>query len=346
MTSEAFEEINTRSIISPVTAQAGTITTGIIYIRTVEYVLEWSAPVRIFRLKDPENPEEGTLTGTLDGEQAVDAQLVIEVQDFRDDDGDSSTTSVPVPTSAPDNSGGGGGGGGPNCFSAKSTVEVTGKGILPISKLTIGDFVHVGNGDFSQVYSFGHYDTQSKTDFLQIHAEGLLEPIEITSAHMLYVNDVALRADQVQIGDMLGKHKVWNITTMTRAGRFAPLTNSGDIVISGVRASCYVAFLDGLPPRFMNTITHVVLGARRLKCYANFNLCENEQYTDEEGIADWLSPSLSFLTDLEGYQGIIQAGVGLLALPVINLSFIVEPKMVSISSVGTMIGSLFAFSWA
>jgi hypothetical protein len=47
------------------------------------------------------------------------------------------------------------------CFSGSSTVQVHKKGQVALSPVQIGDLVHVGNGKYEPVYSFGHYDPTS-----------------------------------------------------------------------------------------------------------------------------------------------------------------------------------------
>jgi hypothetical protein len=59
------------------------------------------------------------------------------------------------------------------CFAAINTVFVKGKGIIPMHKLEVGDFVQSGDQgqSFSRVLSFMHIDRNAEVKYLQIHME-------------------------------------------------------------------------------------------------------------------------------------------------------------------------------
>ena len=65
----------------------------------------------------------------------------------------------------------------PPCFSAFDTVEAQGKGMISMDSLEIGDYVRAGK-DFSRVFSFAHLDLDAEGNFLQIHTEGSVAPLE------------------------------------------------------------------------------------------------------------------------------------------------------------------------
>lgn len=127
------------------------------------------------------------------------------------------------------------------CFSDQNTVDALHKGQIPISKVQIGDYVSCGNGRRSRVISLGHTDDAAEATYLQIHAKGLEKPLEITSSHMLFIAGQSALASQVMVGDMLGEYPVTKILTVKRRGAYAPVTYSGDILVSGVLASCSLA---------------------------------------------------------------------------------------------------------
>jgi Hint module len=91
--------------------------------------------------------------------------------------------------------------------------------------------------------------------------------------------NTAVRASQVKVGDRLGNRKVTDIISVERHGAYAPFTMSGDIVVSGVRASNYVAVLTHSAVN-QSGASHAFLALRRLVCTFNLGYCEKETYTN------------------------------------------------------------------
>ena len=183
-----------------------------------------------------------------------------------------------------DSENGGDGNDFPPCFSAFDTVEAQGKGMISMDSLEIGDYVRSGK-DFSQVFSFAHLDLDAEANFLQIHTEGSVAPLEITDNHMLFRNDKAVSAKEVSVGDMLGDNKVTKITSVKRTGLYAPITYDGSIVVNGIKSSCYVQFLDHVPADQHQVLEHMFFSLQRVACSVNFGWCEAETYTD--GLSDY-----------------------------------------------------------
>jgi len=195
-----------------------------------------------------------------------------------DGDGDGSTGGGDGDGTGP------GGDGSDICFSAFDTVEAQGKGMISMDSLEIGDYVRSGK-DFSQVFSFAHLDLDAEANFLQIHTEGSVAPLEITDKHMLFRNDKAVSAKEVSVGDMLGDNKVTKITSVKRTGLYAPITYDGSIVVNGIKSSCYVQFLDHVPADQHQFLEHMFFSLQRVACSVNFGWCEAETYTD--GLSDY-----------------------------------------------------------
>lgn len=173
------------------------------------------------------------------------------------------------------------------CFSSENSVEVLGIGETAMDRLQVGDHVRTSNG-FSRIFSFGHMDRDSDVEYLQIEARGLNQSLEITAEHMVFVGGWPIRADSVQVGDRLdapghiGHHKVLSIQTVKRQGAYAPITASGDIVVSGIHASSYVAPLQ-VPSLWQQAMAHALFAPHRLLCAVHWESCENESHRD--GIA-------------------------------------------------------------
>lgn len=160
------------------------------------------------------------------------------------------------------------------CFSSSNTVQVEGKGQKSIEELEIGDFVKTAPNKYSRVYSFGHKDHNQVADYLQIHSDENV--IEVSDAHFLFVNNEVQTAEKVRIGDKLGNSTVTAVHYIQRRGLFAPLTESGEIEVSGVRASNYISLLD-LYPTLQVQIYHNILAPLRVVCRLT-PFCQQEQY--------------------------------------------------------------------
>jgi hypothetical protein len=180
---------------------------------------------------------------------------------------------------------------GKSCFSGSNLIHVEGKGTIPMRDVQIGDFVKSGtDGKFSRVYSFAHIDHKAAVEYLQIYTEASSLPLEISHEHFMYIGKdydrTLVRAEDVQVGDWLGDKFVTAIESIHRHGLYAPVTESGDIVVSGIVASCYASLLD-VEPSAQAMATHSILSLLRLACTLDFSLCTNETYT-EDGFSTYL----------------------------------------------------------
>ena len=70
---------------SPVSAGPGQIVTGTIYVREVDYVMDWTVPANVYYLRSPNTPVMETLTGVLEGNQGIDTHLEVDVIDTTGD---------------------------------------------------------------------------------------------------------------------------------------------------------------------------------------------------------------------------------------------------------------------
>jgi len=213
------------------------------------------------------------------------------------------------------------------CFSSANTVEVQGRGLISMDSLKIGDYVLAGKDQFSRVYSFLHLDRNVKADFLQIHAEGLETPLEVSPDHMVFVKSARfpVRASQIKVGDMLvGENKVTQVKSVKRRGVYAPVTETGDIVVSGVLASSYAAVHDYTPIN-QHAEAHAFFAFRRLVCAFNFEICETETYTND-GFPDWLSFIVHFALSTK-QNPFAQFFASVVGLPLIAAAYILEQML-------------------
>lgn len=203
------------------------------------------------------------------------------------------------------------------CFSGSTTVDVRGKGAIRMDELSIGDFVKTDSSSantYSRVFSFGHRHVDAEMDYLQIRTQGLKSPLEISTKHMLLVNETWQRAESVKVSDMLGAHNVSHIVQLKRRGLYAPTTESGNIVVSGLQCSSYVALLH-IPPGLQRIATHAMMAPLRMVCSVDFGICENETYDDATGFSHWTFWVVKMALWLMEYHPIIQLSVVLAVAP-------------------------------
>ena len=207
------------------------------------------------------------------------------------------------------------------CFSGHATVEVQGQGTTRMDELKIGDSILAVGGLYSTVYSFGHFEPSRATAFLQIFAEGMIQPIEITPDHLLYMrsneNDKVgsiVPAGHVKVGDFLvtavqpevsrAQGIVRSIRVVQRQGMYAPFTETGNLMVSGVAASSYLA----LPTVWQRVVSfdgqHRVQHAayRPYQFYCRFlapDGCADETYDEATGLTKAVTFWLPLLHGVE-----------------------------------------------
>lgn len=219
------------------------------------------------------------------------------------------------------------------CFSGRSTVQVSDvRGTVTLEELRVGDHVRVRDGSFSRVYGFGHKLPTALAKYLQIQTADLKRPIEISSQHLLYVYNrksdefELLPAGNVKIGDHLvivtdnpgtsspaSTSPVTFIRLIQSRGVYAPFTTTGDIAVSGIVASNYIA----LPMSFQNNpifalsfaqqhwLQHSFYGPYRFYCgyMKGREGCQTETYRDETGLS---SAVMAWLPLLSGVDSLLE----------------------------------------
>lgn len=205
-----------------------------------------------------------------------------------------SPTAPTVPIKIPSNT----------CFSNENTVEVENIGTISIRDLQIGDKVRSAEGTFVTVYSFGHYQSKEKAEYIQIHARGVAKPIEVSKDHLMFVGGIAVPASMITLGNFLdsenGPACVTQIMTVNRFGAYAPFTASGTLMVNGVAVSSYVSLQEGSDililgtlktPLSMHWLAHVFQAPHRMVCMWSLAYCKSESYT-KDGISVWVATPL------------------------------------------------------
>jgi hypothetical protein len=186
--------------------------------------------------------------------------------------------------------------------------------------LEVGDLVQTGDTEesLSRVLSFMHIDRDAQVEYLQFYMENKKYPLEVTHGHLLIKDSEnnAVCAQDVQVSDILLGSKVVRISTVQRRGLYAPVTERGTIVVSGVTASCYVDILSAIAPTLQAYASHAALTPLRFMCAMKFSLCENETYS-VEGYSSNVLRMAQFGLHLSTWNGVLQLLVVILCSPVL-----------------------------
>lgn len=251
------------------------------------------------------------------------------------------------------------------CFASEAMVEVSDhRGHISMKDLRIGDYVKVASGDFSQVYSFGHYEPNVKGEYLSIkvRSNSNIKPLLISSHHMVLLeNQEYVPASRVTVGDSLtlanGDHvAVKSIKSVMRKGAFAPFTKDGSIIVNGLVVSSFVALEQDASSSFMiggfktlslHTLAYVFEAPHRIMCSINFDyFCQEETYS-KEGLSAWIEGPLAASQWLVQQAAWIKLTVALPALVVFMAVAMMEQLMLHTSPVLLLLlGSIVAGSMA
>jgi hypothetical protein len=222
------------------------------------------------------------------------------------------------------------------CFSGDSIVEVLKKGFVAMKDLSLGDMVKVAGGKFSEVYSFGHYDQHQMADYLSIDA-GLDSKLTLSPDHMVFVENKAVPASLVSVGDKLtlvdGSAVVKSIKEVVRTGAFAPFTKDGTIVVNNVVASSYISLqsdssqleIGGVKTFGMHPVAHFFQAPHRIVCELQPSYCTTETYIN--GISAWVETPLRLFKWLLRQNTLVR-GVGLFSAFTLGLVFVVVESLI------------------
>jgi hypothetical protein len=152
-----------------------------------------------------------------------------------------------------------------NCFPAGATVATAAGAVKRMDELVAGDRVHVGRGQFSEIFMFTHKTAGAVAEFVVVDAAASAARLRFTPGHYIYVNGALAAASSVAVGDVieLGDGSLDTVTSVTSAvlkGLYNPQTLHGDIVVDNVRASTYTTAVE---PAFAHAILTPMRAAYR-----------------------------------------------------------------------------------
>lgn len=191
------------------------------------------------------------------------------------------------------------------CFSGDMTVEEELAGTKKMKDLQLGDRVKTTLGVFEPVYSFGHYNPNTKAEFVQLKSsnKGSTTTIELSKDHMLFVehSEAPIPAVAIKVGDVLrGAVVVESMHHVVRKGVFSPFTPSGTILVNGVAASTFISLQEESSvlkigssfstPLTFQWLAHSLEAPHRIYCRLVGD-CTTEMY-NKDGVSVWVAEPL------------------------------------------------------
>ena len=129
-----------------------------------------------------------------------------------------------------------------NCFPGHATVH-TADGSVRMDELTAGTVVQDTTGSFSRVVGFLHMASGiENVSYLNFELDsGKSASLDITPKHRVFLTDGSDKdAQDIHVGDILAAGQVVIAKNIIKHNSlYAPVTESGMIVVDGVVASCY-----------------------------------------------------------------------------------------------------------
>lgn len=225
------------------------------------------------------------------------------------------------------------------CFSGNNMVRVQNQHkAVRMEDVGIGDMVDVGGGKFSRVYSFGHRNIDTSTEYVQIFFGDQVTALEMTNEHMVFVERMGpVPASMVTVGDklVLGDGSVSSVTqlsTVTRNGAYAPFTESGTLVVNNVLASSFISVKDqssslmqlgGIKIGSLHWLAHAFEAPHRMVCRVSPSVCESETYT-AEGISHWVNTPFAVSRWLVNQNNLVMGAVSVGVMFVCATFYLVE----------------------
>ena len=128
--------------------------------------------------------------------------------------------------------------GGSGCFPASALLQTT-DGVVDMASLQVGTFVRDGEASYARVTGFLHRSVNATSvDYIVLKFHDNMA-LEVTANHRLFLSDGRdVFAGNVKVGDTLASGQVVrDIRVARRDSLFAPVTDSGLIMVNGVLAS-------------------------------------------------------------------------------------------------------------
>ncbi|CAE7209958.1 hh [Symbiodinium sp. CCMP2592] len=191
------------------------------------------------------------------------------------------------------------------CFGGDCEVVVKGRGTVLMSELACGDVV-LGEGGWCRVVTWLHRCPMETCKMWMISTTTGV--VHATGDHLIFLQDGSamparqLRVSQ-QLATTLGPGVVLRIEQYDALGYYAPLTDTGRIVISGTVCSCYVQNRFG----FSHDVMHAAMLPLRLASAGMLRTHSHVQspQTGLHWYAEWLVRVCEFACRLNSRVGLL-----------------------------------------
>ena len=135
------------------------------------------------------------------------------------------------------------------CFDGSSTVIVKGRAKpVCMRDLDVGDYVLDNTLGYTKIVGWLHRDEELDSEFLVIHHQSG-RPLVVTDDHLLFCatkqtyvpSSMVDSIDSMYIDGTMVRSFITKRETVSRKGVYAPLTQSGALMVNGVHVSCYAS---------------------------------------------------------------------------------------------------------
>jgi len=154
------------------------------------------------------------------------------------------------------------------CFPKGSLVTLPSGKQAPIETVNVGDRVLVEDGVYSEIFFFSHRDPNQISDFVSIQTQGTssMGTLTVSPSHLIFVSGTLKAAKLARVGDSLVSSsgvplKIVSIKAVRLEGLYNPHTLAGDVVVNGIRASC---FTEAVEPKMAHALLRPLELAYRL----------------------------------------------------------------------------------
>ncbi|KAK4522390.1 hypothetical protein GAYE_HTGSCF06PCTG21G0275 [Galdieria yellowstonensis] len=140
-----------------------------------------------------------------------------------------------------------GGGSSVSCFPGSSTVYLDKFQSKPISELQVGETILDAHGKPTKVIGWLHKNENEEARYIQVKFTNMSSKLTISGDHLVFSTNGVIKSKQIVRGNKLltrqeGFATVQSVKSLISKGVYAPLTESGTLLVDGISCSCYAYF--------------------------------------------------------------------------------------------------------
>ncbi|KAK4524788.1 hypothetical protein GAYE_SCF06G2691 [Galdieria yellowstonensis] len=140
-----------------------------------------------------------------------------------------------------------GGGSSVSCFPGSSTVYLDKFHSKPISELQVGEMILDAHGKPTKVIGWLHKNENQEARYIQVQFTNMSSRLTISGDHLVFSTNGVIKSKQIVRGNKLltrqeGFATVHSVESLISKGVYAPLTESGTLLVDGISCSCYAYF--------------------------------------------------------------------------------------------------------